>query len=407
MDAEQVARLDAADELAAFRDRFLLPDASVYLDGNSLGALPSSTESAITDVLTRWRREAVAGWDAWIDIGATVGDRLAPLLGAPPGSVLISDQTSVNLYKLASAALSHSGGSSILTDAGNFPSDRYVLAGIAEAAGGRLVVIEEDPAIETIVDGIAPDVGLVALTHVGYRSGHLHDGAAITRAVHEAGALMVWDLAHSAGAVPVALEAWGAELAVGCTYKYLNGGPGSPGFLFVRPDLHDVLDQPIHGWFGHEDMFGFHDEYRPDRSIRRFQVGTPPVVAIAATAAGIDITAEAGISAIRSKGTALGDVFIDLVTPILARHGGDIASPREGSLRGSHVAIRHDEAFALSLALRDAGVVVDFRAPDVIRFGFAPLYLRFADIAASVEILDRVLGEGAHRAHVRDRFGVT
>lgn len=411
MPADRAAALDSADVLAPFRDRFLLPDGSVYLDGNSLGALPVDTPSAVEDVLATWRERAVLGWDEWIDTGTRLGDSLAPLLGAPAGSVAISDQTSINLYKLASAALDHTGRRSILTDAGNFPSDRYVLEAVATRAGGRLVVAPEDADPETlgaILEAEAEDdVGLVAMTHVAYRSGHLHDARRISDLAHRAGALVLWDLAHSAGAVPVELEAWGADLAVGCTYKYLNGGPGSPGFLFVRPGLLDRVEQPIHGWFGHSDMFGFIDDYEPAPSIRRFLVGTPPIVALAATEIGIGITAEAGIERIRSKGMSLGTLFVELAEPVLAIHGGMITSPRDPHRRGSHVSVAHPDAFAISLAMRTAGVVVDFRAPDILRFGFAPLYVRHRDIARAASVLDDVLRSEAHRSFPTDPKGVT
>lgn len=407
MDRDLVGSLDRADDLAPHRDRLLIPDARIYLDGNSLGPLPADTEQAVRDVLDTWRRDAVLAWDGWIDVGERLGDELAPLIGAPPGTVAVCDQTSVNLYKLASAALAHTGRGSIVTDAGNFPSDRYVLAGVAEAAGGRLIVMPEDPDVSTIARHVDGDVGLVAMTHVAYRSGHLHDGEAVTAAAHAAGALMLWDLAHSAGAVPVALDRWGADLAIGCTYKYLNGGPGSPGFLFVRGDLHDRLHQPIRGWFGHDDMFGFHDEFHPAPSIRRFLVGTPSVIAAAATEVGIGLTADAGIERIRTKGRALGDLLVTMVEPVLAAHGGHVASPLDPDRRGSHVAVRHPDAHAVSSALRHSGVIVDFRAPDLIRFGLAPLILRHRDVADAVDILNDILERRLHHSFRSNRSGVT
>jgi kynureninase len=409
--ADRAAALDSADILASFRDRFLLPDGTVYLDGNSLGALPVDTPPAIAETLDTWRRRAVLGWDDWIDAGARLGDALAPLIGAPAGSVAISDQTSINLFKLASAALEHTGRPSILTDAGNFPSDRYILEAVAARAGGRLVVAPEDADPDTLEGilnaGAGDEVGLVALTHVAYRSGHLHDGRRVTRMAHDAGTLILWDLAHSAGAVPVDLASWGADLAVGCTYKYLNGGPGSPGYLFVRPGLIERIDQPIHGWFGHEDMFGFVDDYAPARSIRRFLVGTPPIVALAATEVGIEITAEAGIERIHAKGMSLGTLFVDFVEPVLHDGGGALASPRDPRERGSHVSVAHPDAYAISRAMREAGIVVDFRAPDILRFGFAPLYVRHQDIAHAVDVLDDVLRNRVHRSFPADPTGVT
>lgn len=407
MDPERARSLDALDELAGFRSRFHLPDRPIYLDGNSLGPPTVDAEAAIAGAIATWRSEAVLGWDRWIDLGVELGDELAPLIGAEVGTVAVGDQTSVNLYKLATAALRHVGRASILTDAGNFPSDRYVLAGVAEAAGGSLVVAPEDAEPDQLATHLGPDIGLVALTHVAYRSGRLHDAATITGLAHDAGALVLWDLAHSAGAVPVHLGTWQADIAVGCTYKYLNGGPGSPGFLHVRSDLVTELHQPIQGWFGHADMFGFADRYLPAPNIRRYLVGTPPVLALAATGAGIRLTAEAGIERIRAKSESLGRLFVELAEPVIGEHGGTLASPLDARRRGSHVSIRHEDAFALSLALRDAGVVVDFRTPDIVRFGFAPLYVRHADVVAAVEILAGILASGEHHRHRADRHGVT
>ncbi len=403
---ERATRLDDADPLARHRDRFHIPPGTIYLDGNSLGVLPTATPGAIDAVLATWSAEAVLGWEHWIDSGVVLGDLLAPLIGASGGSVAVGDQTSVNLYKLADAALADGRRPSILTDAGNFPSDRYVLEAVARRNGGRLVVAPEDPTPETLIGLLDDDVGLVSMSHVSYRTGHLHDGAALTTVAHDHGARMLWDLAHSAGAVPVDLEGWGADMAVGCTYKYLNGGPGSPGFLYVRPDLHTVLEQPIHGWFGHRDMFGFDDDYVPDDSIRRFLVGTPSIVAMAATRVGIETVVDAGIAAIRAKGIELGELFLEAIGSI-GDEGLTLVSPRNPHHRGSHVAVRHPDAFAVSRALRAEGVIVDFRAPDVLRFGFAPLYLRFTDVVAAAAALDDVLASGSHRAHTATRHGVT
>ena len=407
MDAGRARELDAHDDLAPFRERFHLPDACVYLDGNSLGPMPVATPDAVASLLDAWRSDAVAGWDRWIDVGTRLGDELAPVIGAGPGTVAIGDQTSINLFKLATAALRSTGRPSILTDAGNFPSDRYVLAGVAAAAGGRLVVAPEDADVDELAAHLEPDIGLVALTHVSYRSGVLHDAAAISERAHHAGSLVLWDLAHSAGAVPVEVVHWGADLAVGCTYKYLNGGPGSPGFLYVREDLVDHLNQPIQGWFGHVDMFAFAHEYEPAPDIRRFLVGTPPLVALAATGAGIALTVEAGIDRLRAKSRSLGRLFVDLVQPVIAGAGGGIASPLDDLRRGSHVSLRHPEALGISRALRAEGVIVDFRAPDIVRFGFAPLYLRHADVVTAVDTLAAVLDSGAHHRYEGEPTGVT
>jgi kynureninase len=389
---------DADDPLASFRDRFTIPPDWIYLDGNSLGLPARTMRERLDQVVGEWEREAVLGWEHWLAMGSDIGDELAPLIGGGPGEVAVCDQTSVNLFKLASAALSASGRTTIVSDRGNFPSDLYVLDGIAKAAGGRLVLLPEDPSPAMVSKSLDNDVALVSMSHVSYRSGRMHDAAAITALAHDWGALMLWDLAHSAGSVPVDLNGWGADLAVGCTYKYLNGGPGSPAFLYVRTDLHDRLQQPIAGWFGHADQFGFAEEFAPAHSIRRFLVGTPPIISMTATREGIAITREAGMQAIRTKSVALTSLLIEAVDALDPSLGVSVVTPREPTERGSHVAIRHSEAFRVSTALRRRGVIPDYRAPDVIRFGVAPLYTRFADVTSAVAILEDVLTSGAHLA---------
>jgi len=404
---QQAAELDAADRLGAFRDLFEVNDDRIYLDGNSLGLMPRSVPGLLEDVTSQWTREAVLGWDTWLDRGLALGDHLAPVVGARAGEVAVCDQTSVNLYKLAAAALDATDRRDIVTDAGNFPSDRYVLEALARSRGGELVVAPEDAEVDELATFLDTDTALVALTHVAYRSGKMHDGAAVTSAAHASGALMLWDLAHSAGAVPVDLTGWGADLAVGCTYKYLNGGPGSPGFVYVRSDHHATLAQPIAGWFGHRDMFAFDAGYDADPSIRRFMVGTPAIVSMAGTQAGIEITARAGMEAIAGKATELTGLFIDGLAPLLGAGGLDLITPRDPARRGSHVAVRHDDGYRLSQALRAASVVVDFRAPDIVRFGFAPLYTTFGEVAAAIGIMEDLITSGSFRTGSATRRGVT
>lgn len=403
----RAAELDAADRLSAFRDLFEVDDDRIYLDGNSLGLMPRTLPGLLEGVTSQWARDAVLGWDTWLDRGLALGDDLAPIVGAAAGEVAVCDQTSVNLYKLAAAALEATGRRDIVTDAGNFPSDRYVLEALARSRGGELVVAPEDADVDELAALLDADTALVALTHVAYRSGRMHDGPAVTSAAHANGALMLWDLAHSAGAVPVDLTGWGADLAVGCTYKYLNGGPGSPGFVYVRSDHHATLTQPIAGWFGHRDMFAFDSSYDPDPSIRRFMVGTPAIVSMAGTGAGIEITARAGIEAIAAKASQLTALFIDGLAPLLDDDGLDLVTPRDPSRRGAHVAVRHDDGYRLSQALRDASVIVDFRAPDIVRFGFAPLYTTFGEVAAAVGIIDDLITSGSFRTGSATRRGVT
>lgn len=366
--------LDRSDPLAGVRSRFLIEDDLTYLDGNSLGRPTKASVDAVRALAEKaWPQSLVMGWDNWIDSGQQAGETLAPLIGAQSHEVSLSDQTSINLYKLASAAMASGDRSAIVTDAGNFPSDLYILEGVAAAHGGEIRVAPEDATPDELDSRMDGSVALVALTHVAYRSGAMHDGAAMTAVAQKHGARMLWDLAHSAGAVPVALGEWGADLAVGCTYKYLNGGPGSPGFVFVREDLQPILEQPIAGWFGHRDQFGFNQEFDPDPTIRRFLTGTPSILASASALAGIELAAEVGITAIHAKAISLTSLFIDAIDAVGAGTH-DVITPRDPDRRGSHVTVRHIEAERISIALRDRGVIVDHRAPDLVRFGFAPSY---------------------------------
>lgn len=372
--------LDAADPLAPFRDRFVVPDDDlVYLDGNSLGRLPKATVAALErTVRDEWGGDLIRSWDTWLDLPAELGDLLAAtVLGARPGEVVVSDSTTVNLYKLAAAALRERPGA-VVTDDDDFPTDRFVLAALAEDHGRELRTIGTDldagldPArLAAALDG---DVALVSLSHVAYRSGALLDLAEVTDAVHRAGALVLWDLSHSVGAVPVDLAAAGADLAVGCTYKYLNGGPGSPAFLYVREGLE--LRSPVQGWFGVPDQFAMGPAYEPKPGAARFLTGTPPVLGLRAVEEGVRLVAEAGIAAVRAKGVALGQLAVRLADAAGLR----VASPRDPARRGNHVTIHHPDAEALCRKLVASGVVPDFRTPERIRLGFAPLTTRFTDV---------------------------
>lgn len=400
-------RLDAQDPLSEFRSRFLIDDDYIYLDGNSLGRLPTETAERISETVTSgWGQRLVLGWDSWLDEGTTIGDRLAPLIGASQGEVAVADQTSINLYKLAASGLAASGRPNILTDRGNFPSDRYILGSIAEAAGGRLILVPEDPTLADLAEGVDQNVGLVSLSHVSYRTGTLCAGAEITELVHDRGAIMLWDLAHSVGSVPVDLNEWNADLAVGCTYKYLNAGPGAPGFLYVREDLQTKLAQPITGWFGHADQFGFTDEWEPANDLRRFLVGTPPIISMVGVGVGVDLTLEAGIGPIRRKSLALSSLFIDCVTP-LETAGLTIVTPLRPDDRGSHITVAHPHGYQVAAALRDRGVIPDFRTPNLIRFGFTPLYTTFAEVVRAAAILSKIFDTRSYESFSAERTGVT
>jgi kynureninase len=404
-DPERALRLDEGDELADFRTRLVVAEPDlVYLDGNSLGRLPERTVKRLLSVMTEeWGDALIRSWDGWQEMPVQVGDLIAEhLVGARPGEVAVSDSTSVNLYKLATAAVDARQGRGVMvTDDDNFPSDRYVLAGVAERAGLELRLIHTD--IDEGVDpdvlaaAIDDDVALVSLSHVAYRSGALADMGLITSMVHDAGAMMLWDLCHSVGAVPVDLHGCQADLAVGCTYKHLDGGPGAPAFLYVREDLQDSLRQPIWGWFGQTDQFEMGPDYEPLSGIRRFLVGSPTVLGLACVEEGVRLMAEAGIDRIRSKAIALTEYLIELADAWLVPLGFRIASPRDAARRGSHVSLYHPEAYRISRALVEkAGVVGDYRTPDRLRLGPSPLATSFAELREGMLRIRDLVDEGLH-----------
>jgi kynureninase len=381
--------LDAADPLAAFHERFAVADDGViYFDGNSLGRLPADTPSRVEDVVRyQWGERLIRSWtEGWMELPLRIGDRLgAALLGAAPGQVAIADSTTVCFYKLVWAALAaRPDRREIVTDRNNFPTDRYVLESLATERGMRIRWIDADPhagpSAEQVAHVVGKNTALVTFTHVDYRSAYILDMPAITQVAHDCGALALWDLSHSAGAVPVALDAAGADLAVGCTYKYLNGGPGAPAYMYVRREHQGQLRQPIWGWLGRRDAFEMAQGYDPAEGIAAMLSGTPPILALTAAAAGMELVAEAGIEAIREKSVALTRYAIQLIDAWLAPLGGGVGSPREDSRRGSHVALVHPEARTLSERMIEAGVIPDFRTPDVIRLGLSPLTTRFTDV---------------------------
>jgi kynureninase len=392
-------RLDAADPLREFRARFVIDDELVYLDGNSLGRLPRATVERLARTISeQWGGRLIRGWDeGWMELPLLIGDRLGEAaLGAAPGQVAIADSTTVCFYKLAAAALHlRPGRNQIVTDHDNFPTDRYVLEGLARARGLELVFLRGDraagPEPEAVVAAVSERTALVTFSHVSYRSAHIADMAEITQVAHRAGALTLWDLSHTAGAVPVALDADGADLAVGCTYKYLNGGPGAPAFLYARASLQPQLRQPIWGWLGRRDPFEMAPGYEPAEGIRALLSGTPPVLALSAVDEGVALVAQAGIDRIRAKGIALTELAIELADARLARAGVRVDSPRDPRRRGAHVALAHPDAERLCAELIERGVIPDFRRPDVIRFGLSPLTTRFVDVWDGVEAMRTLL----------------
>ena len=384
---------DARDPLAGLRESFRLPDGVIYLDGNSLGALPAATPARLAALIEEeWGRDLIRSWNqhGWIELPRRIGDKIARLVGAGPGEVVVADSTSVNLFKLLAAALAlNPQRRVILSERENFPTDLYMAEGLAgllgRGHGVKLVAADE---IAGALDG---DAAVMMLTHVNYRSGAMHDMAALTAAAQRAGALALWDLSHSVGAVPVDLGAAGADFAVGCGYKYLNGGPGAPAFLFVAERHQERFRQPLSGWLGHAEPFAFESGYRPAPGVGRYVAGTPPVLAMAALEAGVDLLLTVDPAALREKSLALTQSFIAAVEALAAGLGLTLVTPRDDARRGSQVSFRHAQAWPVMQALIQRGVIGDFRAPDLLRFGFAPLYTRFRDAWDAAEALTDIL----------------
>ncbi len=399
---EHAAELDRRDPLAAFRSEFLVPDERiVYFDGNSLGRPPAAVAQALAEVVAAgWGERLIRAWtEGWMDLPLALGERIGALLGAGGGTVAVADSTTVCFFKAASAALdARPGRSEIVTDPGNFPTDRYVLESLAAARGLRLRWLEpadptSGPSAAELEALVGEQTALVTFTHVDYRSAAILDMAAITAVAHAAGALTVWDLSHSVGAVPVELDSAGADLAVGCTYKYLCGGPGSPAFIYVREELQAALRQPIWGWLGRRDPFRMDPGYEPTAGIRSFLSGTPPILALHALVPGLELVERAGIDAIRAKGTALTEFAIALADAWLAEHDMTVASPRDGRIRGAHVALAHPAAAELCDLLATRGVLADHRAPDVVRVGLSPLSTSFVEVWDGLNVLRELLAQ--------------
>jgi kynureninase len=390
-DLAAVRNWDTNDPLRALRDRFELPANVVYLDGNSLGALPRATRQRLAHVVAQeWGAGLIRSWNDcdWIGAPRRVGDKIAGLIGAAPGEVIVADSTSANLFKLISVALAaRPGRREVLSEPGNFPSDLYVIDGALRGMADRSVRLE--PA-HRLIDCIGEDTALVVLTQVHYKSAAMHDMRAITARAHEKGALVLWDLSHSAGALHVDLNGCDADFAVGCGYKYLNGGPGAPAFLFVARRHQASCRSPLSGWMGHERPFDFVDDYAPAAGIERFLCGTPPILGLLSLECGVDLLLEAGTAALQAKSEQLCQLFIALVQEMC----GDrlqLLSPADPRQRGSHLAYAHPNGYAVMRALIDRGVIGDFRAPDTLRFGFAPLYTRYEDVWQAVVTLRDVL----------------
>lgn len=385
---EECRALDAADPLAACRDAFELPAGTIYLDGNSLGALTHEAARRVQQTVTaQWGTDLIKSWNVhgWIDLPARLGARIAPLLGAAADEVMVGDSTSVNLFKVAAAAARARGARrKIVTERGNFPTDPYLLQGLAGLVPDIEVVLVDRDELAQAVDH---ETFLVVLTHVHYRTAAMFDLAAVTAGAHAAGARILWDLSHSVGAVPLDLVAAEADYAVGCTYKFLNGGPGSPAFMYVRRDLQATLEPVLSGWLGHAQPFEFIDEYVPAAGMTRHRCGTPPVLAFAALDGALSVFDGLDMQAVRRKSLALADLFIALVEGLGSASGLTLASPRDAAARGSHVSFAHTDAYGLMQQLIGRGVIGDFRAPDLLRFGFTPLYLRHVDIWDAVQVL--------------------
>jgi kynureninase len=388
LDRTSARRLDDVDPLAHVRDRFDLPEGIIYLDGNSLGALPRGVRERVADVVAQeWGRHLIGSWNSagWMDLPDRVGAQIARLIGAEADEVAVADSTSVNLFKLLAAAVAlRPDRTVVVTEPTTFPTDGYIAASVARTYGLQLRWCDPDDPLASVDD----ETAVLSLTHVDFRTGRRYDEARITAGAHAAGALMLWDLCHTAGAVPFDLRAIDADLAVGCTYKYLNGGPGSPAYAWAARRLHTDLVQPLTGWMGHADPFAMERDYRAAKGMTRFRVGTPPILGMSALDTALDAFDGVEMSAVRAKSVRLTTLFIDLVR---ARTELEIVTPTEPDLRGSQVSLRHPQAYGIVQALIARGVVGDFRAPDIARFGFAPLYISAVDVWDAVDHLVAVL----------------
>lgn len=416
--AEAAQELDARDSLAAFRQRFVIAEPElIYLDGNSLGRLPQATAVLLDDLVRRqWGQRLIRGWnEGWIDLSARIGGKIAHLIGAQPDEVIVADSTSVNLFKLVVAALrANPKRHKVVTDDLNFPSDLYILQGAVKLAERplRLHIVPSPDGVhapmEELLAAIDDDTALVTLSHTTFKSGYLYDMTAVTQQAHRAGALVLWDLSHSVGAVPVEVGKAHVDLAVGCTYKHLHGGPGAPAFLYVRRDLQEKLANPISGWMGQQRMFEFGLQYDPAPGLRHFLTGTPPILSLAAIEPGVDLVLEAGMAAVRAKSVQQTEFLITLWQELLAPLGFHLNSPPNPERRGAHISLGHTEGWRINQALiQEMNVIPDFRHPDNLRLGLAPLYTSFAEIWTAVARLCAVIAEKRYEAYSVARQAVT
>ncbi|MDE2428064.1 MAG: kynureninase [Burkholderiales bacterium] len=412
IDRHYCEQLDQHDALATLRDEFDLPHDVIYLDGNSLGARPKAALQRAQQVVTQeWGTDLIKSWNTagWFALPSSLGDQLAPLIGAEAGEVVVTDSTSINLFKALAAALHMQSGDSkrktIITERSNFPTDIYMAEGLTRWVdrGYRIVLIDSPEELPHVVND---ETALLMLTHVNYRTGYLHEMSAITALAHQHGALMLWDLAHSAGAVPVQLNAAKADFAVGCTYKYLNGGPGSPAFIWVPQHHQAAFNHPLSGWWGHANPFAMQASFAPTPGIRRALCGTQPITSLALVACGLDIFGKTDMQAIRKKSLALTDLFIQLVENRCASHPLGLVTPRAHAQRGSQASFTHPYGYAVMQALIARGIIGDYREPAIMRFGFTPLYTRFVDVWDAVEGLRDILDNERYDKHA-ERHAVT
>ena len=390
---QDVRDLDARDPLAGFRDRFEIPAGMIYLDGNSLGVMPKSAPERMAQVVKEeWGRDLITSWNRhdWIGLPRRLGAKIAGLIGAKPHEVVVADSTSINIFKCLSAALQlNPERHVILSEAGNFPTNVYMMQGLAANSGGRIV--EKRVATDQIEANLTDDVAVLLITQAHYKSGYLHDMQAITARAQAKGILVIWDLCHSAGALPIDLNACKADLAVGCGYKYLNGGPGAPAFIFVAERHQEKVLPVLSGWLGHASPFSFVDEYTPAPGIDRFKCSSPSILAMSALECGLDIAIEADMDQVRAKSVRLCELFIEQVEARVGEQGFALASPRDAAIRGSQVSFHHENGYPIMQALIENGVIGDFRDPDILRFGFTPLYVSHEDVWRAAEVLERIM----------------
>lgn len=411
--------LDSQDSLGSYREQFIIPDPDlIYLDGNSLGILPKAAQERARQVVDdQWGKDLIRGWNkGWWEAPARVGDKIGTIIGAAPEQTLVSDTVSVNLFKLATAALTlQPERTRIITDTFNFPSDLYILQGIKQTLGNRHEIMligasdnDITPDIDQLESAIDENTALITLSHVVFKSGYIYDMQRITELAHQKGALVLWDLSHSVGSVPVNLDACNADLAIGCTYKYLNGGPGAPAFLYVNKNIQEKLSSPIWGWWGQKNPFDFDLGYEPAPGAQRFLAGTQPMISLLTMEAALEPLLQAGMDALRAKSILMTDYASYLTDELLAPFDFSLGSPRDSARRGSHISIRHEDGYRINRAMiEEMNVIPDFRAPDNIRLGFAPLYLSFTDIWEGFDRIKRVMEEKRYEHYPKQKLTVT